>query len=264
MKVLLTYANRKYRHNQLLNRQSAEHHCSFDLIWMRGPRDLSSEFIHKHKALLQHSKGGGYWIWKPYIILQALRQLKAGDELFYCDSGARFIGDATVLFDLFDQSRQDIIISCTVHPERVYTKRDAFVLMECDRPDWVEQPQRIASFIAIRNSEWSRSFCEEWLNYCCDERIVTDEPNIMGKDNYEGFKESKGDQSVLSLLSKREGLEVFRDPSQWGNGMKEKYQNSPYEQLIDQTWLIPDKRLWPRVVNKVFSVAENRFGLPKR
>lgn len=263
MKVLLSYANRKYRHNQFLNHQSAVRECSFDEIWTRNPRDLSREFRRKNKTLLGYEKGAGYWVWKPYIILQALRRLNDGDELLYCDSGTLFVSDATQLFDLFDIINQDIIVTCSVHAERIYTKRDAFILMKCDRPEWVEQPQRIASFLAFRNSEWSRSFCNEWLKYCCDMRIVIDGPNVMGKTNYAGHKESKGDQSVFSLLTKKHRLEVFRDPSQWGNGARERYPNSPYGQLINQTWLIPDARFFPRAMNKMLKVAENYFGFPK-
>ena len=263
MKVLLTYANRRYRKSQKINTESAKTHCSFDQILELGPRDLSARFRRENSLLLQYKKGAGYWVWKPYVIAQALRQLSEGDELFYCDSGARFVGDATQLFEVLRNHDQDIFVSCSTHQERTYTKRDAFVLMGCDRMEWANSEQRIASFLGFRNSKRSRDFCREWLRYCTDERIVTDSPNVMGKDNYSGFKEHKHDQSVLSLLSKRASLQVFRDPSQWGNSRHSDYPNSPYGQLIEQTWLVPDRRFWFRVVNRVLTEAEDRLGIPR-
>ena len=32
-------------------------------------------------------RGGGYWVWKPWIIVDTLRQMKENDVLVYVDSG---------------------------------------------------------------------------------------------------------------------------------------------------------------------------------
>jgi hypothetical protein len=34
---------------------------------------LATEFYQEHKQILDRNKGGGYWLWKPFIILEALR-----------------------------------------------------------------------------------------------------------------------------------------------------------------------------------------------
>jgi hypothetical protein len=44
--------------------------------------------------------------------------------------------------------------------------------------------------------------------------------------------EHRHDQSVFSVLSKKHGLPVFRDPSQFGNGVLDDFPNSTYPQLI--------------------------------
>lgn len=35
---------------------------------------LATEFYQEHKQILDRDKGAGYWLWKPFIILEALRR----------------------------------------------------------------------------------------------------------------------------------------------------------------------------------------------
>lgn len=80
------------------------------------------------------------------------------------------------------------------------------------------------------------AFLEEWLNYCTDERILTDISNRCGYDNYAEFKDHRHDQSVLSLLVLRHGIETFRDPSQFGNHLKLAPYRNPEELAIGLTY----------------------------
>jgi hypothetical protein len=73
----------------------------------------------------------------------------------------------------------------------------------------------------------------------------------MRLSNLQSFKDHRHDQSILSILAVKHNLEIFRDPSRWGNAHKmpefrEKgeflesgdyadkiYYNSPYATLLD-------------------------------
>ena len=46
------------------------------------PEDLTDE-INNYAKL--NKKGYGYWIWKPYIIKEALSKIKEGEILLYVD-----------------------------------------------------------------------------------------------------------------------------------------------------------------------------------
>lgn len=121
--------------------------------------------------------------------------------------------------------------------ERHFTKRDAFILMDCDTPAFTETKQRLASFVLLKKTDRAQRFVREWLNYCQDERIVTDNPNVMGKKNYEGFRDNRHDQTVLSLLSKKWGIAAFRDPSGLGDEKRNEFDKdvldrSPYKRVI--------------------------------
>ena len=52
-----------------------------------GPEDLSEDFIEKYKDIFKHSRGGGYWIWRPYILRSAINDINDGEYLVYLDAG---------------------------------------------------------------------------------------------------------------------------------------------------------------------------------
>lgn len=251
MNYLVTFSDKKYRYNQVLNKASAKQFCSFDKILNFTIRDIDKKFYQANKVILNQVRGSGYWLWKPYFILRTLNQADEGDIIFYCDSGSIFICSVQPLIDLTTQFQQDVIPFGLELLERQYTKRDAFVLMNCDAAKFTDTNQRLASFIVFRNSKTSRDFVIEWLQYCTDEKILTDSDNTDEKDNYAEFLHHRHDQSVFSLLTKKYDLTVFRDPSQWGNSQIKKYSNSDYGQILNHTRHIEEQRKLHKLMNRI-------------
>ena len=87
--------------------------------------------------------------------------------------------------------------------ERQYTKRDAFILLGVDSPFYSETGQFNAAFQIYKKTRFTEAFLEEYLYYSQDRRIITDDPNKLGKENYNEFKDHRHDQSILSLLTKK-------------------------------------------------------------
>jgi hypothetical protein len=88
--------------------------------------------------------------------------------------------------------------------------------MNADDPEYVHSMASVASYIFVRKSTQSFSFISEWLTYAQDSRALTDNPNVLGKKNYDGFIDHRHDQSIVSLLAKKWKLIQYTDPSQWG------------------------------------------------
>lgn len=84
-KILVNYATKEFRISQKLNSLTGIHLGGFDKVFNYSPKDLSRHFKRKHAEILSNPRGGGYWLWKPYVILQALRRSMPNDILFYCD-----------------------------------------------------------------------------------------------------------------------------------------------------------------------------------
>jgi len=233
--VLINYANSLFRKSQKVNSQTGKSIGLFDKIISYSPKDIDVNFCFLNKKILVQKRGNGYWLWKPYFIKKTLDELNWGDFLFYCDSGAYFTKSIQDLITLSIEKKQDVIPFELSHLESKWTKRDTFVLMNCESKKYYDTNQRLASFVLIRKSDLAMQFVNEWLKLAQDERILTDIDNQCGFENYSGFVDHRHDQSVFSLLTKKYNFTAYRDPSQYGNNHKESYTDSNYEGFIIST-----------------------------
>jgi hypothetical protein len=232
MKVLVNYANRRFRWHQRQNSRSALAVGGFERVCSFSPDDIDPEFIRKNCHILGQERGNGYWLWKPYVISRVLRTLGESDYLFYCDAGAQFVASIDPLIDVMLRDKLNLMVFELPLVEGDWTKRDALVLLDCDQPEFIESRQRLASFHLWRNSPLALSIADEWLRLAQDERLLTDLANQCGLPNHAGFREHRHDQSLFSLLTKKLGLPAYRNPA---HGRNRNYRNSPYGQLIQHT-----------------------------
>ncbi|MEM7356415.1 MAG: glycosyltransferase [Acidobacteriota bacterium] len=203
---LISYANRMY--------QPAREHCletgrevgGFSRVQAVGPADLDGDFVRRNLQLIGQKRGAGLWLWKPYILLQALEEVEDGGWLFYADAGTEFLRPIDPIVDAARALETDLLFLGEGFRESQYTKRDAFVLLDCDQAETANSPQRFASHLLLRNSTPLRELLGEVLEAAQDPRILSDLPNTMGRPNYPDFVAHRHDQSILSLLSKKRGI----------------------------------------------------------
>ena len=98
------------------------------------------------------------------------------------------------------------------YKEKLYSKRDAFILLGADLPFYSETYQYMAGIQIYKKSKYTEKFLKQLLYYSQDIRIISDNPNKLGFENYPGFKENRHDQTVLSLLIKKFGEANSRNP----------------------------------------------------
>jgi hypothetical protein len=248
--VLISYANKPFYRSQVLLHQSAKQHgiynsICYDDIWIRNQKS----FYEKNKFILSQKRGNGYWLWKPFIILNALKQLKDGEVLIHIDAGTKFVNSPDELIKILDK-KEIILFYNNGNLNSTWTKRDCFYYMNCDTAEYHKKSQVVAGYLALRKTKFVVDMLEEWLHYAQDERIITDNENICGLPNYPEFKDHRHDQSILTNLAIKYNIELFRDPSQWGNKYKfgkyrvegefteegyvdEPFYNSTYPTLLD-------------------------------
>lgn len=236
MKLLVSYANneRFFRAQHFLE-QSAKKY--FDGCASYHPDVLEDSFKQKNHHIFSQTRGGGYWVWKPYIILNALNLVKDGDYVFYVDSGNIILNDPAPLFNIVDKSKCGMLLFNnrdgapvgTIWKNFEWTKYDCFKKMNCTEERYVQGNQIDGSYILVKKSDYALKFFSEYLTFCEDEDILTDKPNTCG-ENYDGFKEHRHDQSILSLLAIRESIDIEEEPSEWGNSVRTK--DSKYGQIF--------------------------------
>ncbi len=207
-KVLVNYASPGFVPYQRINRLTGEL-FGFNEVHCYSPADLDPNFVDTNSQVLSAERGAGYWLWKPYVVLRSLRQLDAGDILCYCDATAHFVNPIEPMIKLMSRERIDLLAFGQGFTEAQYTKRDAFVLMDCDSERFTQTPQRFSPAFVLRKSPWSDRFAAEFLRYAQDRRILTDDANEMGLPNYADFIDHRHDQSIFSLLSKRHNVGFF-------------------------------------------------------
>lgn len=214
-KVLVNYADNNFKNQQLWNSRFAKFFGKVDEVIEYSPLDIDTKFKSKHDHILSQKKGGGYWLWKPYLIKKTLDLVEEGEYIIYLDSGSLLIRNVNHLISKLEESKQDVMVFSLPLTEYQWTKRDAFKLMECDIDEFVNSNQRLGGYIIIKKSKFSEDFINELLDYSCDDRIITDKDNELGFSNYSNFIAHRHDQSVLSLLSKKWDIKPFQDPSEY-------------------------------------------------
>jgi hypothetical protein len=158
-----------------------------------------TNFYKRNEALLQAKRGAGYFSWKPYIILEVLKKIKEGDILVYCDSGISFKASLKEVIERCN--KKGIVIFGSTPINRQLTKRDCFVLMDCDKKEYHDTKQVMGGLNLWKNTPTSRKIVSEWLKFCEDRRVISDDNNVCGKPNFPDFVEHRWDQSILSVLA---------------------------------------------------------------
>lgn len=83
--IFISYGDEKFKKSLKQIKKEARGVGIFDIIKTYTPHDLPWSI--KASPLFLFKKGGGYWIWKPYIIFDALQHCKENDIVYYTDAG---------------------------------------------------------------------------------------------------------------------------------------------------------------------------------
>ena len=90
-KVFVTYGNERYYSSLERLKKEAESLRFFDEIRIITDKDLPEYIIQS--PLYKYNRGGGYWLWKPWVVLKTLKELRGDDILVYSDAGCQLFPD---------------------------------------------------------------------------------------------------------------------------------------------------------------------------
>ena len=204
--IAISYSNERFQRQLQLNKKSAIEVGEVDEYYSYGPNDIDPVFKEKNKDILSRSRGNGYWLWKPYIINKTMiEKLKYGDYLIYTDAAILYMNSTRLIINFMKEHKAKIWGNKLVLKERTWTKRDALILMDADTPYYYDTNQYMAGIQVYQKSKYAIKFIQDLLKYSQDVRIITDDNNVMGKENLPGFRENRHDQTVFSLLLKKYG-----------------------------------------------------------
>ncbi|WP_341223651.1 hypothetical protein [Loktanella salsilacus] len=183
--------------------------CGFDRVECAGIKTIAgTEFARRNRATLSLKRGGGYWVWKPYLIRERVNQLREGEILLYSDAGRteyyQFMSFPACLLDRTARSKQGFLTGVSIpHLNLVgqATKRDCLKIMKADMTAIHKKPIIQSTWSVWTKTRPALNFLDEWLRFSEDTRCITDIPNTLGDDNLPGFVDHRHDQSISSILT---------------------------------------------------------------
>jgi hypothetical protein len=219
-KYFCTFADSRMKDSLTRIKKQAEEMNFFDEIQINDEDNLDANFREYFKdKLIKGSRGYGYWVWKPQIILQALEKMNDGDILLYSDVGCHLnkngIERLKYYFDRTNESETGLLVfqECKKiennnlehsnnNLERKYTKGDIFDHFKVrDKEEIYNTGIIAATTFIIKKCENSQKIIKEWLDiFKTNFNLIDDSPSQS--DNLEGFIENRHDQSIFSILCK--------------------------------------------------------------
>jgi hypothetical protein len=204
----------EYETMQVALGDSALRHGATHLVPWRRADLCKTAFYRENRAVLDLQRGSGYWLWKPFIILQLLLAIDEGDYVWYHDSGYTIKADVTPIIDWAERFNDGIMpgIYLPCYASREWTKRDCYVYMGCDDERFWNHCLIQPGWSFWRKSPRSIDIVAQWLHHALDPRILTDHPNTCGLPNLPGFIDHRHDQSVFTNIFIKNGLKSFGTP----------------------------------------------------
>jgi len=202
MKYFINYASNGFLNSQIEGIRTAKL-LGFE-TYAYSESNIDLEFKSKNKNIIEKKRGGGYWIWKPYIILDMLNKINDSDYLIYMDSGANLIGNPQKYLEMIDD--KGILSFSMMQKTSKWTKGDCFYEVNKNKDyQFSDKNQLQGTYIFFKKCEFSINFVKEWLNLCSKENLITDSPNLH-LNNLSDFVEHRHDQSIFSLLAYNRGV----------------------------------------------------------
>jgi hypothetical protein len=184
--------------------------------------DLDAAFVERHGAFMTASRGYGYYIWKPQVILQAMARTPVGGFVVYADAGCSLhkkgVPRLLQYVDAAANSTKGVMGFYLTHKDKEFTKMDtALAVMNSDNNQDIlkalDDPQRVGGINVYHNTHEAAAFVQEWLNLCLKDnyRYVSDAPSRAL--NLPSFREHRHDQSIFSMLTKKyaDGVTMISD-----------------------------------------------------
>jgi hypothetical protein len=166
--------------------------------------------------IFDHQRGYGYWLWKPYILRDALARVEGDGYVVYLDAGITPIADMRPWFECMRP--HPVAFHAPTEASRLgqWCKRDCFILMDADTPTFWNLRPISAGIQAHRQSEESAALLAAWRHHMHDPRLLTDQANTQGLPNLPGFRGHRHDQSILTILAAQHRIPILREPTQYG------------------------------------------------
>lgn len=191
--TFVTYGDGNYRDSLCRIGREARATGVFDSVRLYGPADLPEPFLSYTR---RYRRGGGYWLWKPYVIVSELDRAAEGDIVVYADAGCTLMphADWQRYFSAVD-GREELFFLAEGKSDR-WCKKEVFDFFRTRTGAWKKACQVQATFIIARKSG-GNEVLRRWLD------LAANHPELFvdaadGSAQAARFREHRHDQAVLT------------------------------------------------------------------
>ena len=203
----LTYGDERFRLSRDALIEEARGFRVFKHVRALGREFLLPSWTARNAVLLREKRGGGYWAWKPHVLLRVmLEEMAEGDVMLYADAGCRLVADPTPYLQLA-AANGAVLFAHMGDRQQEFTKGYAFAAVGLDMGMWGLFGQTAGGILALQRRPWVIQLLRQWdWLMTNDTDVVSDVDTSARVPNHLDFRGHRHDQSIISLLGYKHGL----------------------------------------------------------
>jgi beta-1,4-mannosyl-glycoprotein beta-1,4-N-acetylglucosaminyltransferase len=203
----ITYGNDNFKKSKARVLKEAEEFGEFSTITGYGPEDLDDNFKEKYKDILKEKRGGGYWIWRPYILNKKFQEIDDDDIMIFLDAGCTINPKGkTRLYEyinMFNNTDKGIIsfkYNSNFFKQSKWCTKEIFNYFNINvDSSFANLNQLCGGILIIKKNKHSQLFITKFL------KILNDNPYLF-TDKYNNnnqileFIDNRHDQSISTII----------------------------------------------------------------
>ncbi len=164
-----------------------------------------NDFFNKNRSIENFTKGYYWYVWKPWILLRSICNLKDNEVLVYIDAGTELSFNGKKNFKSLILKARETGSVFFRNPQLIkdYTKPSVLIYFEDVKYDF-ELNQVAAGILFLRNDKETRSLLKKWC------RLSLFNNGELFND--EGFVNHRHDQSILSIIIQEFNFQIVDYP----------------------------------------------------
>ncbi len=219
----ISYASNHFSPRKDIISEQALRSGWFNSFECHSPDVLPETFRKKYAKILKKRRGGGYWIWKSWLVAHYLALLNENDILVYLDAGCTINATSSSqrrfwkYIDMVNHNRCGFLRFALSNKEKDWSNQALFDYMALHygmRPEFANTAQLVGGILIMRNTVFVRTLFKQAL------QIIEEDPWLLS-DRYTRTPQGENhrhDQSLLSLLYKyMDGNLILKDESFFWN-----------------------------------------------
>ena len=189
---------------------------------------------YKNLKISQKKRGYGYWFWKPIILLKVMKEIEPGSIIHYADIGCHIQNKNKRFYEYLDIliKNKNWLLPFQYHFENInnineiifqqreeykYTKADLLDYFGCLNDKRItHSPQFWSGTFFMTKCNEAEMFLKKWDDVWKKKfELVDDSESKL--NNFDGFIENRHDQSIFSILCKKESIKSLSAyECEWG------------------------------------------------